>query len=242
MGFGILIFGYFLAFAFSVSQYYFFADIIGAVVMLFAFSKLSEYNRYYIGASWACLGFLILCGTNAAALMFSIYDVTGPVDLAVDVAKLVVTCVMHVFIFLGIRGISLGAEAPALAQKAQRNMVMTSVYYVASVAVILASSAISEETSYLISLSVYFYWLLCIFLNLILIYNCFGKLCPADEDENEKKRSRFEIINKFNDKFDELEEKKQAHREESMRMALEEAEKRAAEKAKKHPHSKKKKK
>ena len=103
-------------------------------------------------------------------------------------------------------------------------------------------SAISEETSYLISLSVYFYWLLCIFLNLILIYNCFGKLCPADEDENEKKRSRFEIINKFNDKFDELEEKKQAHREESMRMALEEAEKRAAEKAKKHPHSKKKKK
>lgn len=119
---------------------------------------------------------------------------------------------------------------------------MTAVYYVASLAVIVISPFISDETSYFASLSVYFYWLMCIFLNLLLFYSCFGKLCPADEDENEKKRSRFAIVNFFNDKFDELEEKKDAHRRESMRLALEEAEKRAAEKAKRHPHSKKKKK
>ncbi|MBE6616611.1 MAG: hypothetical protein E7627_01515 [Ruminococcaceae bacterium] len=242
MGFGILIFGYFLAFAFSISQYYFFTDIIGAVVMLFAFSKLSEYNRYYIGASYVCLGFLLLCSTNAASMMFAFYDPTGPVDLAVDIGKLVSACVMHVFIFLGIRGITMGAEAHGLAAKAQRNMVMTGVYYLAALTVILTSSFMSKETSYYLSLAVYFYWLISIVMNLVLIYNCFGKLCPADEDENEKKRSRFAIVNKFNDMFDELESKKQARREESMRLALEEAEKRAAEKAKKHPHNKKKKK
>lgn len=242
MGFGILIFGYFLSFAFSVSQYYFFTDIIGAVVMLFAFSKLSEYNRYYVGASWACLGFLVLCCTGAASLMFELYDPTGPVDMAVDLCKLVVSAVMHVFIFLGIRGIALGAESPSIAMKAQRNLVMTMVYFVGAVGVVLFSSAMSKEMSYYSSLTIYFYWLLCILLNLVLIYNCFGKLCPADEDENEKKRSRFAIVNKFNDKFDELEAKKQAYREESMRLALIESEKRAKEKENKHPHPKKKKK
>ena len=242
MGFGILIFGYFLSFAFSISQYYFFTDIIGAVVMLFAFSKLSEYNRYYIGASWACLGFLLLCGVNATSLMFELYDPTGPIDLAVDIGKLAVACVMHVFVFLGIRGISMAAEAPNIAAKAQRNLVMTSVYYVGSLAIVLFNSALAKEMAYYMSLSLYLYWLMCIVLNIALFYSCFGRLCPADEDENEKKRSRFAIVNKFNDMFDEIEAKKQAHREESMRAALEEAERIAAEKAKRHPHSKKKKK
>lgn len=242
MGFGILIFGYFLSFAFSISQYYFFTDIIGAVVMLFAFSKLSEYNRYYIGASWSCLGFLLLCGVNATSLMFELYDPTGPIDMVVDICKLIVACVMHVLVFLGIRGISMAADAPNIAAKAQRNLVMTAVYYIASLAVVLFGSVIPKETVYFLSLSVYFYWLMCIFLNIALFYGCFGRLCPADEDENEKKRSRFALVNKFNDMFDELEAKKQAHREESMRAALEEAERIAAEKAKRHPHSKNKKK
>ena len=171
MGFGILIFGYFLSFAFSISQYYFFTDIIGAVIMLVAFSKLSEYNRYYIGASWACLGFLILCSTNAAAMMFPLYDPTGPIDFAVDVLKLVSGSVMHVCVFLGIRGIAMGALAHQISAKAQRNMVMTGMYYFASLVVILTSSLMPKEMSYYAGLSVYFYWLLCIFLNLILIYN-----------------------------------------------------------------------
>jgi len=242
MGFGILIFGYFLSFAFSVSQYYFFTDIIGAVVMMFAFSKLSEYNRYFVAASWSCLGFLLMCATNAVSMLLDLYSMTGPVDMAVDIAKAAAACVMHIFVFLGIRGIALGAENPNIAGRAQRNLVMTMFYYAASLAVIIFSSAMSADLSQNLSLAVYFYWILLMFLNLLLIYSCFGKLCPADEDENEVKRSRFAIINKMNDKFDEIEEKKNEYRRESMRLAMEEADRKAAERAKRHPYSKKKKK
>ena len=242
MGFGILIFGYFLSFAFSISQYYFFADIIGAVVMLFAFSKLAEYNRYFVAASISCLGFLLMCVTSAASLMFELYDMTGPIDMAVDSAKLVFAAIMHVFVFLGIRGIALGAENPNIANRAGRNLVMTMVYYISSVAILLFSSAIPADLASTLGLSIYFYWLLCIVINLVLFYSCFGKLCPADEDEDEVKRSRFEIVNKINDKFDEIEAKKNEYRKESMRLAMEEADRIAAEKAKRHPHSNKKKK
>ena len=37
MGYGTLLFGYFLTYAFSLSRVYFFTDIIGALVMLWAF-------------------------------------------------------------------------------------------------------------------------------------------------------------------------------------------------------------
>ena len=50
MGYGTLLFGYFLTYAFSLSRVYFFTDIIGALVMLWAFSKLIAYNRYYRGS------------------------------------------------------------------------------------------------------------------------------------------------------------------------------------------------
>ena len=55
-----------------------------------------------------------------------------------------------------------------------------------------------------------------------------------------EKKSRFAIVNKLNAKFDELDEKANAYRRESMEMAMEEAKRRAEEKEK-HPKKKKKK-
>ena len=46
MGFGVLFFGYFVMFAFSLSTMYFFADIIGSVITAYAFTKIAQYNRY----------------------------------------------------------------------------------------------------------------------------------------------------------------------------------------------------
>lgn len=245
MGFGILLFGYFLMYMFSISQVYFFADIIGAVVVLVAFHKLSQYNRYFVGAMWACLGFLALCTVNASALMFELYSPTGSVDFVVDLLKNISSCVMHVFVFLGIKGIAQGAECDKIVSKANRNLKITMGYYTVGFMILVMSMIFqnNEATGYL-SLLAYVYYFVCIILNVALFYVCFGTLCPADEDETEVKRSRFEIINKMNDKMDYFEEKRREYREESMRMALEEAEKRASEKSKKkntqNKHKKKK--
>ena len=99
MGFGTLIFGYFAMFAFSISQAYFFADIIGALIAIYAFAKLAEYNRWFTYAMVSCLGFMVFCGVNAASLMFHIYEPTGNIDFFVDIAKEAFSCAMHIFMF-----------------------------------------------------------------------------------------------------------------------------------------------
>ncbi len=240
MGFGILFFGYFLTFAFSVSKVYFFADLIGCVVMLIAFGKLAQYNRYYVGAVASGVVFTLFSLAAAMVLMFKV-PMDGWMDTALDVAKALSACAFHVFMFLGIRGISKGAECEKLVKKAERNLVMTSVYY-ATAHIVLFTSPLYETVASYISLWVYVYWWICFILNLALIYHAFGLLYSPEEEEGEPKRSRFKIINFMNDKMDAFEANSNKYRRESMEMALAEAEKRRKEKEAKHPPKQSKKK
>lgn len=236
MGYGTLLFGYFLTYAFSLSRVYFFTDIIGALVMLWAFSKLIAYNRYYRGAAASGIVFTALCLTGCVA-MFARYQPEW-FTLLLNCLKAAASCTLHVFTLLGIRGIAKGADAPKLAETALRNLVMTGLYYLLYYVVLVTSPLYPDRVSY-ISFVVYLYWFVAFFCNLVLFYRCFGTFYPADGDPmTREKKSRFAIVNKLNAKFDELDEKANAYRRESMEMAMEEAKRRAEEK---HPKKKKKK-
>lgn len=238
MGYGTLLFGYFLTYAFSLSRVYFFTDIIGALVMLCAFSKLIAYNRYYRGAAASGIVFTALCLTGCVA-MFARYQPEW-FTLLLNCLKAAASCTLHVFTLLGIRGIAKGTDAPKLAETALRNLVMTGLYYVLYYVVLVTSPLYPDMVSY-ISFVVYLYWFVAFFCNLVLFYRCFGTFYPADGDPmTREKKSRFAIVNKLNAKFDELDEKANAYRRESMEMAMEEAKRRAEEKEK-HPKKKKKK-
>ncbi len=240
MGFGTLILGYFLMYAFSISEVYFFADIIGAAIVIFAFSKLAQYNRYFACAMWLCLAYLALCAYGAMSLMFELYGASSAVAYLLLFSKSIISCAMHTVMFLGIRGISLGADSVKLAGRAKRNMVITAIYYTLYIVLSAVSLAVESYILSYVSAVLQIFYLVCIVLNLILIYSSFGTLCPADEDENEVKRSRFGFINKMNDKMDDFEKKSNEYRRESMKLAMEEAEKNAAAKSKKKKHKKKK--
>ncbi|MBQ4607783.1 MAG: hypothetical protein IJB15_13820 [Clostridia bacterium] len=241
MGFGLLILGYFLTFAFTISQAYFFADVIGALVMLYAFTKLSEYNRYFRGAAAAGMVFTLLALTSGVLLSMHMLTTEGVLDIVLDAAKSASALVMHVFMLLGTRGIAEGADCGKLADRAMRNLVMVITYYVLYFGTLIAASFLPAVVSY-ISFLVYIYFLVCLVLNLLLLHTCFGMLYPAEGDPMENRRSRVPLFNKVSDAFDRLEDKKNAFRKESMELAMEEAEKRAAEKAKKYGQKKKKKK
>ena len=227
-------------YAFSISEVYFFADIIGSVIVIFAFSKLAQYNRYFVGAMWLCLTFLGLCSVSAASLMFELYAPSSALAYTVSFLKLGVSCAMHIVMFLGIRGIALGAESAKLASSSFRSAVTTTFYYALN-AVLSAVSLIVGGEGMIAYLSgvLYIFYLGCIILNLVLFYKCFGTICPADEDDNEVKRSKFALINKMNDKMDELEKKSNEYKRESIKLAMDEAERRAALKSKKHKQKKK---
>ncbi len=232
MGFGTLIFGYFLLFAFTLSNIYFFADIVGALIVIWAFSKLAEYNRWFNYAMASTLALLLLCGAAASNLIIPWYSQEGAVKLAIDFLKLIAAAALHVFFFLGTAGICQGADAQPLVKKTKRDFIATMIYYGISLIVAVLGVFMSGTWMNEIGAALIIYWFLCLFLNLALIYQCFGILIPA-EGEAEKKRSKIPLFRFLDEKFDELDDKRNAYRKESMKMAMEEAERRAGEKAKK---------
>ena len=255
MGFGTLFFGYFAMYAFSISPYYFFADIIGGVTAVFALSKLSEYSRHFTGAMYGALGFLVFSGFNAVSVIFGLYPVlntsaflfgtnsigdTG-VWMAVELLKLASGAVMHVFLLRGIRVVAERAEQEKLAKKSVRNLGASSLYFAAQAVVLPLKLCLPENAAAAAAgAGVWLFWVLCFLLNLFLIYGCFASIIPADADENEKPRSKIPLLNKLSDKFDELDDKKNEYRRESMKLAMEEADRLRAEKQKKKNHKKKK--
>ena len=240
MGFGLLLFGYFIAFAFSLSKVYFFADIIGALIMMYSFTKLSEYNLYYKSAMWAVFVFIAACGTNACAVLLKIYELDSRIGLLVSTVKLFAACAAHILIFLGARGISLGADDTKLASQCERQLVMSVIYYLAAAAVLLIGGRAGEFGAYM-NIVLLVYWFVCFVMNLAVIYTCFGKLYPADEDITKPKRSKIELFNKMSDKFDEFDDRSNAFRRESIQMANDEADRRVREKQNKAKNKKKKK-
>ncbi len=242
MGFGILFFGYFVMFAFSFSSTYFFADIIGAFVCMYAFAKLSEYNGYFKYATVGTLAFMILAAVNASSMMFRFYETGGEIYNLVTVLKSCAACVIHVLMFLGPRGISMKANSVKLQKNAERNLVVTMLYYAAYfvIAVVGFTAGESAMLGY-ISMFVSVYWLVCLVQNMILLYKCFGILAPADEDESEVKQSRFGFINKINAKMDEFEENRTNYARDSMLLAQEEAKKLEREKRRNKKKKRKKK-
>lgn len=240
MGFGILFFGYFLTFAFSLSSYYFFADVLGALVMCYSFTKLAEYNRYFKKALIPAAAFILFSLTAALQMFFKWYHAGSIPELCVTLAKAASSAAVHIFLFLGIRGISLGADNKKLAGNAEKNLVMTMVYY-AGYAAVMTMKFVGAAVAGYFANALLIYFILVLILNLALIYRCFGTLCPVDEDENEVKRSRFAIINKIDDKMDQFEKNTRKYQLDSVKMAMDEADKLAEQKKKQKKKHKKKK-
>ena len=83
--------------------------------------------------------------------------------------------------------------------------------------------------------------MLCLILNLLLLYGCFSHIVPADADLSVTPRSRIGLLNKMSDKFDELDDKKNEYRRESIRLAMEEADRLHEERKRKNKGKRKKK-
>ena len=246
MGFGYVFIGYLTAFllentvkGLGVSGA---ASLIGYMAMFMGLLTLSLYHGDFKGAKWSLIPLMI---TSAYNLLISLsellaFEVGGlgseTVKTCFQWGEFLLIMFFQIALLYGIRMISESVGLKLITIKATRNSLFVGLYAVAYVASQMMAEG--DAVQYL-ALSMTVLQLVYMVLNLLLLANCAKDICPAGEEDQPIKRSRFALINKIGDAY---ERNQQRAVENTMREAEEKLRKRQeARNKKKIQHHKRKK-
>lgn len=201
MGFGYLLIGYFVAFAFSLANVYFFFDIIGGAVMLIGLSKLAPHGTNFGRAMWLDIGYLLLCTVRVVLLMLGIVEPESVMVTVFGVAIAVITLLLQFFILAGIYYIAGLAELEKEQNRARRNILWVLGYHFLYIAAYFLTPYLGLIANF-VSLAVTLFGFAVLFMNLFLIHSCYCLICLKGQEDGARPPSRFAWVNRFNEKAD----------------------------------------
>ena len=222
MGFGLLFIGYIFSIDYSLQSITFdlLPDVIGYLIMFSAMCKLAPYNK---GFGYAKLLLLPLIALGGVAVAFEVAGALGYTPSAVifDIVKMC-SVLSKFFAFaytvsltIGIRDIARETDLKNVSFRAIRNMAISVFYYLAYIALDLMPRSGAEAQ--MVNAIVYAFGVIVIFLNLILIFSCYMRICLEGDEDMPAKPSRFAIINRMNSRIDKALDKMEKSGEETAR-------------------------
>lgn len=201
MGFGYLLIGYFMAFAFSIANVYFFFDIIGGAVMLIGLSKLAPHGRNFLRAMWADIAYVLLCIARVVLLLLGVLPPEGLALTLIGVLIAVVSLALQFFILAGIYFLSGQVELEKEQNRAKRNILFIFLYYLSYIIAYFLTPYLGLMANF-VSLAVTVLGFVVLFLNLLLIHSCYCRICLKGQEDGARTPSRFAFVNRFNEKTD----------------------------------------
>ena len=202
MGFGYLLIGYIITFLFSLSNVYFFADIIGSVLMMIGLSKLAGHGKNFLRAMQVDIVFLLLCFTRALLMMLRVITGEGFLATALAVGIAAVGLVLQFFIFAGIHYLAMEVELEKEAARAKRSIFLVVTYYLFHMAVLLIGPALGNTVGNIAALCVVLYGLAAMLYSIFLLHSCYCRICLKGQEHGERTPSKHEWINRLNEKTD----------------------------------------
>ncbi len=213
MGFGLLFIGYLLTFLLSMAGGYgAYPAIVGCLVLLYAQTKLAEYEKNFKYSFFATLPMTACVAYELAVSAVTMMGISLPgflgsagMEAAMKYAGFVFEFAFHCFLLLAIAKIAGDTELGKQKTAAWRNLIIYGVYFATAV----VASLISPETDaapYLF-LAQFVMYLVCMILNGVLIFSCYMHICDENDQDMKAKPSRFEAVNRFREEFDRREEK-----------------------------------
>lgn len=211
MGFGTLFIGYVLAFFMSLVLYGYYIEFVGILLMLYAAIKLSEYEekfRYLIFSTIFLL--LISCYSvfsNTASEIFQwepafFSNFSGTYEML----KIGADAIFHAALFTAVGRIAHDTGCLKISGAAIRNALFYCIYFIARMITRIPAISASAAAKY-INIAGNYIWLLCVVINSVMLFSCYMKICDEGDTEMEAKPSRFKIINKMREDFDQKESK-----------------------------------
>ena len=204
MGFGYLLIGYIITFLFSLSNVYFFADIIGSVLMMIGLSKLAGHGKNFLRAMQVDVLFLVLCFARALLMMFRVITGEGILATSMTVAIAAVGLVLQFFIFAGIHYLAIDVELEKESMRAKRSILLVFTYYILHITVLLIGPALGNTVGNIAALCVFLYGLIALIYNTVLIHSCYCRICLKGQEHGERVQSKYEWVNRWNEKTDSI--------------------------------------
>ncbi len=201
MGFGLLFLGYFAATMMSVNTLSSFFRIAGYIIVLIALLKLNKYHRSFKWAAFLSVFMIGIYSLYAAAdiskmlyerLLISSQPFGDAYIIACGYIEMALSFVFHTALLNAIRLIAMETGVPKKATAAVRNLVFICVY---NILYFLAKLPL-DLSKYLVGPAVIIYFVYT-FLNLLLIYSCYARICDEADVNMDVKPSRFAFVNKM---------------------------------------------
>ena len=215
MGFGVLFIGYIAAYIMSLAGAYgSFPGIIGCMVMLYALTKLVDYEPFFKYAFFSLIPLTLCVGYQLFGEITRIFGAYLPwffgysiTEAVFAYGKVLSDLVFNVMLFIAIYKIAKATELDKIQKAAIRNIVFFALYAVMSIVTEIYPNGYVFMTAIIINL-------VTVILNCVCICSCYMRICDESDKDMTAKKSKIEAINKFRAEFDRKEEKaREAHKE-----------------------------
>lgn len=212
MGFGPLLIGYAITYIITLGlgNYLFAGMLIGGFMMFWGLCELRKYCPTFLYAILANI-LLLLCSFYETAVYMDGYfalglGISNQTLLSVfDWIEFSVTLIFNMTLLYGIADLSRRVDYPETRQKAYRNMVFVSLYFVLQILTFIPGTVFSEDGGFFLTLLMLIQ-LIYAFFNIALLFKCYAMICPAGQEDMSVKPSRFAFINKMRKIQDEREQ------------------------------------
>ena len=209
MGFGYVFIGYLMSFILEMTVrglgIYGAAELLGYGAMFVGLVTLSLYEGDFKGAKWSLIPLMLTAifrvGSSLANLFAWDLGVLGgeTVTAVVDWCTFFLLMFFQIALLYGIRMLSEKVGLKQITIKAVRNAVFVGLY---AVLYVIAKCMSEGAAIRYLALSMQILQLVYVVFNLLLLVNCAKDICPAGEEDQPFKRSRFAIINKIGDTYE----------------------------------------
>ena len=247
MGFGYVFIGYLMAFILEMTVVGLgvsgAAALLGYCAMFLGLCTLSLYKNDFKIALWSLIPLMLTAIYDIVRSLsaFFAFDLgvlgSQAVTMGMKWATFVLLMFFQITLLYGIRMLADSVELKLISVKAVRNAAFVGLYVVLYV-VAECMMTDGDAIKYL-ALSMNILQLVYVVMNLLLLANCAKDICPAGEEDQPFKRSRFAIINKIGDTY---ERNQQRAVERTMQEAEERLRRRQEQRNKKKIHHNKKRK
>ncbi len=243
MGFGLLFIGYLLTFLLSMAGGYgSYPAIVGCIVMLYATTKLVDYEPRFKYAFFSIIPMAICVAFDLSVAITSMTGGSLPGFLGwsvtsnvIQYAKWVFTWGFNIVLLWAVAKLAGKTGIDKTARAAWRNMIIYCVFLVMFVVTSFLPGSLTVAP-YLAMAQYALYIILTILIS-VSLFSCYMRICDENDQEMKAKPSRFGFVNRFREEYDRREANAQKtqrdYREQKMKQRVERLRNNSAKKKKK---------